>query len=208
MILAKTIKGYGLGEAGEGRNTTHQEKKLDADEMRAFRSRFAIPIGDESDQGRAVLSVPRGQRGIPIPHRAPQGARRFAPRAARRRRAARNSAPLRLRKDAQRQRRTRGLDHDGLRRALEPPAQGQTTSATASSRSFPTRRGPSASKGSSPSAASIRARARSTTRSIPARSCTTRRPRTAKSSKRESTKREPCLRSWRRARRIPPSAST
>jgi pyruvate dehydrogenase E1 component len=48
VILAKTIKGYGLGEAGEGRNTTHQEKKLDADEMRAFRSRFAIPIGDEA----------------------------------------------------------------------------------------------------------------------------------------------------------------
>ena len=47
VILAKTIKGYGLGEAGEGRNTTHQEKKLDADEMRAFRSRFAIPIGDD-----------------------------------------------------------------------------------------------------------------------------------------------------------------
>ena len=48
VILAKTIKGYGLGEAGEGRNTTHQEKKLDADEMRAFRSRFAIPIGDDA----------------------------------------------------------------------------------------------------------------------------------------------------------------
>jgi pyruvate dehydrogenase E1 component len=48
VILAKTIKGYGLGEAGEGRNTTHQEKKLDAEEMRAFRSRFAIPIGDEA----------------------------------------------------------------------------------------------------------------------------------------------------------------
>jgi len=47
VILAKTIKGYGLGEAGEGRNTTHQEKKLDADEIRAFRSRFAIPIGDD-----------------------------------------------------------------------------------------------------------------------------------------------------------------
>jgi pyruvate dehydrogenase E1 component len=47
VILAKTIKGYGLGEAGEGRNTTHQEKKLDGEEMRAFRSRFAIPIGDE-----------------------------------------------------------------------------------------------------------------------------------------------------------------
>ncbi|TWU06570.1 Pyruvate dehydrogenase E1 component [Symmachiella macrocystis] len=47
VILAKTIKGYGLGEAGEGRNITHQQKKLNEEELREFRSRFAIPIGDE-----------------------------------------------------------------------------------------------------------------------------------------------------------------
>ncbi len=47
VILAKTIKGYGLGEAGEGRNTTHNEKKLADDELRNFRSRFAIPVGDD-----------------------------------------------------------------------------------------------------------------------------------------------------------------
>jgi pyruvate dehydrogenase E1 component len=47
VILAKTIKGYGLGEAGEGRNTTHQEKKLDERELREFRSRFGIPISDD-----------------------------------------------------------------------------------------------------------------------------------------------------------------
>lgn len=46
VILAKTIKGYGLGEAGEGRNTTHNEKKLEEDELFEFRSRFGIPIGD------------------------------------------------------------------------------------------------------------------------------------------------------------------
>jgi pyruvate dehydrogenase complex dehydrogenase (E1) component len=43
----KTIKGYGLGEAGEGRNITHQQKKLNEDELREFRSRFGIPISDE-----------------------------------------------------------------------------------------------------------------------------------------------------------------
>ncbi len=48
VILAKTIKGYGLGEAGEGRNVTHQQKKLNEDEMRHFRERFDIPISDES----------------------------------------------------------------------------------------------------------------------------------------------------------------
>ncbi|MBG86097.1 MAG: pyruvate dehydrogenase (acetyl-transferring), homodimeric type [Verrucomicrobiales bacterium] len=47
VILAKTIKGYGLGEAGEGRNITHQQKKLNERELRHFRSRFAVPIKDE-----------------------------------------------------------------------------------------------------------------------------------------------------------------
>src|SRR5207245_10800744 len=46
-ILAKTIKGYGLGEAGEGKNITHQQKKLNEEELRMFRSRFGIPIPDE-----------------------------------------------------------------------------------------------------------------------------------------------------------------
>ncbi|MEJ2055095.1 MAG: pyruvate dehydrogenase (acetyl-transferring), homodimeric type, partial [Calditrichaceae bacterium] len=48
VILAQTIKGYGLGEAGEGRNITHQQKKLNEDELRHFRSRFGIPISDDN----------------------------------------------------------------------------------------------------------------------------------------------------------------
>ncbi len=47
VILARTIKGYGLGEAGEGKNVTHQQKKLNEDELREFRSRFGIPLNDE-----------------------------------------------------------------------------------------------------------------------------------------------------------------
>jgi len=47
VILARTIKGYGLGEAGEGKNVTHQQKKLNEDELRVFRSRFAVPLNDE-----------------------------------------------------------------------------------------------------------------------------------------------------------------
>jgi len=47
VILAKTVKGYGLGESGEGKNITHQQKKLNEDELREFRSRFGIPISDE-----------------------------------------------------------------------------------------------------------------------------------------------------------------
>jgi pyruvate dehydrogenase E1 component len=47
VILAKTVKGYGLGEAGEGRNPSHQQKKLNEKELREFRRRFNIPIDDE-----------------------------------------------------------------------------------------------------------------------------------------------------------------
>ena len=47
VILAKTIKGYGLGEAGEGRNISHNQKKLNEEELREFRSRFGIPISDD-----------------------------------------------------------------------------------------------------------------------------------------------------------------
>ena len=46
VILAKTIKGYGLGEAGEGKNITHQHKKLNEEDLRRFRARFSIPISD------------------------------------------------------------------------------------------------------------------------------------------------------------------
>lgn len=47
VILARTIKGYGLGESGEGRNITHQQKKLNEDELREFRARFGIPVDDQ-----------------------------------------------------------------------------------------------------------------------------------------------------------------
>lgn len=47
VVIAKTIKGYGLGEAGEGRNITHNNKKLNEEELREFRTRFGIPISDE-----------------------------------------------------------------------------------------------------------------------------------------------------------------
>ena len=46
VILARTIKGYGLGEAGEGKNITHQQKKMNEGDLRSFRTRFGIPISD------------------------------------------------------------------------------------------------------------------------------------------------------------------
>ncbi len=47
VILAKTIKGYGMGEAGEGQNFTHQQKKMGEEALKQFRDRFSIPISDE-----------------------------------------------------------------------------------------------------------------------------------------------------------------
>ncbi|MFC2085130.1 pyruvate dehydrogenase (acetyl-transferring), homodimeric type [Bacteroidota bacterium] len=47
VILARTVKGYGLGEAGEGKNITHQQKKLNEEELKEFRTRFGIPLSDD-----------------------------------------------------------------------------------------------------------------------------------------------------------------
>ncbi|MDA0576716.1 MAG: pyruvate dehydrogenase (acetyl-transferring), homodimeric type [Verrucomicrobia bacterium] len=51
VILAKTIKGYGLGESAEGKNVTHQQKKLNESELLAFRTRFQIPLSDDEVNG-------------------------------------------------------------------------------------------------------------------------------------------------------------
>ncbi|MBD3345262.1 MAG: pyruvate dehydrogenase (acetyl-transferring), homodimeric type [Chitinivibrionales bacterium] len=59
VILAQTIKGYGLGEAGEGRNVTHQQKKLNEKELKDFRSRFGIPISDEQVAEAPFYSLPQ-----------------------------------------------------------------------------------------------------------------------------------------------------
>lgn len=57
VILAKTVKGYGLGEAGEGRNVAHNQKKMNEAELLEFRTRFGIPISDE-EVGKAPFYKP------------------------------------------------------------------------------------------------------------------------------------------------------
>jgi pyruvate dehydrogenase E1 component len=81
VILAATVKGYGLGEAGEGRNITHQQKKLNEDELAEFRTRFGIPISDDdvadapfyrpSDDSREIQYLLQRRRdlGGPLPVR-------------------------------------------------------------------------------------------------------------------------------------------
>ncbi len=58
VILAKTIKGYGMGKAGQGLNITHQQKKLDTAALREFRDRFKIPISDDEIQDRVPFYRP------------------------------------------------------------------------------------------------------------------------------------------------------
>jgi pyruvate dehydrogenase E1 component len=47
VILAKTVKGYGMGEAGEGQNITHQQKSMDIESLKKFRDRFDLPLSDQ-----------------------------------------------------------------------------------------------------------------------------------------------------------------
>ncbi|WP_437231237.1 pyruvate dehydrogenase (acetyl-transferring), homodimeric type [Planctomicrobium sp. SH661] len=91
VILAKTIKGYGLGEAGEGRNVAHNTKKMNLDELKQFRKRFSIPIGEdavekmpfykpaEDSEEMAYLKAKREQLGGPIPARKPTAERLEVP---------------------------------------------------------------------------------------------------------------------------------
>jgi pyruvate dehydrogenase E1 component len=62
VILAATVKGYGLGEAGEGRNVTHQQKKLNEDELAEFRTRFGISISDQDVAAAPFYKPPDDSR--------------------------------------------------------------------------------------------------------------------------------------------------
>ncbi len=55
VILAKTIKGYGMGESGEGQNITHQQKKMSESVLMAFRDRFGLPLTDEQVRAKAFV---------------------------------------------------------------------------------------------------------------------------------------------------------
>jgi pyruvate dehydrogenase E1 component len=60
VILAKTVKGYGMGEAGEGQNITHQQKKMAETSLRRFRDRFNLPIADEDLLHYPLIRLPEG----------------------------------------------------------------------------------------------------------------------------------------------------
>ncbi|MDP2825166.1 MAG: pyruvate dehydrogenase (acetyl-transferring), homodimeric type [Sulfuritalea sp.] len=62
VILAKTIKGYGMGEAGEAQNITHQQKKMGTTSVKAFRDRFKLPVRDEDLEKLPYLTFEEGSK--------------------------------------------------------------------------------------------------------------------------------------------------
>ncbi|MEL7465620.1 MAG: pyruvate dehydrogenase (acetyl-transferring), homodimeric type [Pseudomonadota bacterium] len=62
VILVKTVKGYGMGDAGEGLNITHQQKKLAEDQLKTFRDRFQIPLSDEEVVKAPLIPLSNEQR--------------------------------------------------------------------------------------------------------------------------------------------------
>ena len=76
VILAKTIKGYGMGVSGEGQMITHQAKKMTEDALLQFRDRFELPLTDEQVRAAEYYKPPDDAPEMRLPARAPRGARR------------------------------------------------------------------------------------------------------------------------------------
>ncbi|MBT8101138.1 MAG: pyruvate dehydrogenase (acetyl-transferring), homodimeric type, partial [Gammaproteobacteria bacterium] len=68
IILAKTVKGYGMGSAGEGQNTAHQQKKMDIDAIAKFRDRFNIPIADKDLEAVPFYMPPKDSEELQYLH--------------------------------------------------------------------------------------------------------------------------------------------
>jgi pyruvate dehydrogenase complex dehydrogenase (E1) component len=115
VILAKTIKGYGMGEAGEGQNITHQQKKMTGAALLAFRDRFQIPISDEQVAEAAFYKPAEDSAEMHYLREHREHLGRAAAPAPAHGGAARGPAAVGLRGSAQGHRRASGVDHHGLR---------------------------------------------------------------------------------------------
>src|SRR3712207_7421414 len=67
VILAKTVKGYGMGEAGEGQNITHQQKKMTEEALLAWRDRFGLELTDEQVRAAAFHKPPEDSEEVRYP---------------------------------------------------------------------------------------------------------------------------------------------
>ena len=208
VILAKTVKGYGLGEAGEGRNITHQQKKLNEKELREFRARFGIPVSDEEiaetpffrpapeSRETQVSAGLRKKLGGFLPQRIVKAKPLEVPKLEAFGDLLKGSGAL------------GGVHDDGVRAAAGPAASATRPSAARSCRSSRTRRAPSAWTRCSARSASTRPRASFTSRWIASRCSTTTRRRTARFSRKASPRRARWRRSSPRARPTRRTAAT
>ena len=124
VILARTIKGYGLGEAGEGKNVTHQQKKLNEDELRVFRVAFRRPSERRRLRGSTLLSAAREQSRNSISARPPRRIGRLRSQTQRPLQAARSRSRRALQGIHGRQRGPGSFHHHGLRRHAAQNVEG------------------------------------------------------------------------------------
>ena len=145
IILAKTVKGYGMGSAGEGQNVAHQQKKLDLDALKDFRDRFNIPVADKDIEDipycKPACRQPRNAIPAAIAANSLADSCRRGERSCRR---AGGSDARRLQGAARGHRRARSLHDDGVRADSDLADAGQERSASMWCRSSRTRRAPSA----------------------------------------------------------------
>ena len=180
VILAKTVKGWTLGGAIEGRNVTHQAKKLSEEELMKFRDTLELPIKDEDlAEGRPPYYHPgEDSEEVMYLKEQRQKARRLPSLAQAERDQRRASQASSLRRVQGRVKGTTGGHDDGVRSVAAKADAGQGHRASASCPSFPTRPARSVWSRCSPSSRSMRRSARPTNRSTPSTcSRTARRPR-------------------------------
>lgn len=207
VILAHTVKGYGMGSGdGEAANEAHQVKTMEYEALKKFRDRFGIPLSDEQ-----LKDVPYYKPADDSPSSSTCTCSASAWAAIRRAGAA-TSRRCRFPTSTTRLSRRRWAAPRGARSPAPWPSCGFSTAWSRTSRSAsrwcpscPTRRAPSAWRGCSASWVSTPPKARSTSPSTRARSCSTARTSRARSSRRASRRRAPCRRG---SPRPPPTATT
>ena len=168
VILAKTIKGYGMGVSGEGQMITHQAKKMTEAALLAFRDRFELPLTDEQVRDAEYYKPPADSPEMEFLRERRAALGRFDPGAPAARRAARPRPTLELFSVAAGgHRRARDLDHDGVRPGARRAAARQADRHATSSRSSPTSRARSGWRGCSARSASTPRSASSTSPRTP-----------------------------------------
>ena len=157
MILAKTVKGFGMGKAGEGQMVTHQQKKLDDEALRDFRDRFNIPLTDEQIVDSCRFCKPADDAPeMKYLHERRQALGGYLPARASHAPAARDAGARRRSAPCSKARGEREISTTMALRAHPHAAAARTrTSASTSCPSCPTRRAPSAWKACSARSASI-----------------------------------------------------